>query len=323
MADAPKPVRAGRALHSNSALVLFVGLAVFVTVFHAPLLRFVEGFSMGWERSVRLARWHAGLPQIGAPDTARLAERLAAKDLKLGDAVLFRVFKQESELELWMRSGDRFVRFASYPICRWSGQLGPKFREGDRQSPEGFYTVAARQLNPRSRWHRSFNIGFPNAFDRSHGRTGSFIMVHGGCSSIGCFAVTNDLVDEIWRIIRAAFAGGQQRFQVHSFPFRMTPERTARYANSGYGAARSASQSPVGPYWRDLAQGYRVFEETRAPLAISVCGRRYQIGPGGGPRLATPALSNGCGPQRIQAVPLRRPGAAQRTTQKVAEPANG
>ena len=87
--------------------------------------------------------------------------------------------------------GRPLRRFATYPICLWSGRLGPKLREGDRQAPEGFYTVSAEQLNPNSRWHRSFSLGFPNAFDQAHGRTGSFIMVHGGCPSIGCYAMTD------------------------------------------------------------------------------------------------------------------------------------
>ena len=110
------------------------------------------------------------------------------------------------------RRARRFERFATYPICRWSGRLGPKFREGDRQAPEGFYTVDAEQLNPNSRMHRSFNLGFPNAYDQAHGRTGSFLMVHGGCASIGCYAVTDPAVDEIWRMVTAALEQGQARF---------------------------------------------------------------------------------------------------------------
>ena len=159
------------------------------------------------------ACFRAGEPLAGTPDLAQLDERLAAHGVKLGVPVYVRIFKLESELELWMEKDGRFVRFATYPICLWSGRLGPKLREGDRQAPEGFYTVADEQLNPNSRWHRSFNLGFPNAFDQAHGRTGSFIMVHGGCVSIGCYAMTDPVVDEIWRLVTAALDSGQARFR--------------------------------------------------------------------------------------------------------------
>ena len=168
------------------------------------------------------ARFRAGETLPRTPDLARFDERLAAHGVKLGVPVYIRIFKLESELELWVEKEGRFERFATYPICLWSGRLGPKLREGDRQAPEGFYTVASEQLNPNSVMHRSFNLGFPNAFDQAHGRTGSFLMVHGGCASIGCFAVTDPAVDEIWRLVTAALDQGQARFPVHVFPFRMT-----------------------------------------------------------------------------------------------------
>src|SRR5215470_1776413 len=137
------------------------------------------------------ALWRAGEQLAGTPDLAHLDDRLAAQGVKLGDPVMLRLFKLESQLELWVEKDGRFVRFATYPICLWSGRLGPKVREGDRQAPEGFYTVASEQLNPNSSMFRSFNLGFPNAFDQANGRTGSFLMVHGGCASVGCYAVTD------------------------------------------------------------------------------------------------------------------------------------
>ena len=132
------------------------------------------------------------------------------------------MFKQESELELWMKNGERMALFQTYPICRWSGRLGPKLKIGDKQAPEGFYRIGRAQLNPNSRWHRSFNIGFPNAFDRAHRRTGTYFMVHGGCSSAGCYAMTNAQVDDIYRLVEAALAKGQKAVDMHAFPFRMT-----------------------------------------------------------------------------------------------------
>jgi murein L,D-transpeptidase YafK len=173
-------------------------------------------------RAEHQARYRAGRPLAGTPDLARLDQRLAVQGVKLGDPVMLRLFKLESELELWVEKDGHYVRFATYPICLWSGRLGPKLKEGDRQAPEGFYTIASEQLNPNSRWHRAFNLGFPNVFDKSKGRYGSFIMVHGGCSSIGCYAMTDSVVDELWRFVTAALDAGEGRVPVHVFPFRLT-----------------------------------------------------------------------------------------------------
>jgi murein L,D-transpeptidase YafK len=210
------------------------------------------------------AHFRAGEPLPGTPDLARLDERLAAHGAKLGVPVYIRIFKLESELELWVQKDGRFVRVATYPICLWSGRLGPKLREGDRQAPEGFYTVAAEQLNPNSRMHRSFSLGYPNVFDKAHGRTGSFLMVHGGCASIGCFAVTDPVVDEIWRLVTAALDQGQPRFPVHVFPFHMT-DRNVRLRRGDRWES----------FWADLKKGYDLFEQSRVPPMVSVCKGRY------------------------------------------------
>jgi murein L,D-transpeptidase YafK len=224
----------------------------------------IDRARVNWTRSEYRALFQAGETLPGTPDLARFEERLAAHGVKRGAPVYIRIFKLESELELWVQKGDRFERFATYPICVWSGRLGPKLREGDRQAPEGFYTVDAEQLNPNSRMHRSFSLGFPNVFDQAHGRTGSFIMVHGGCASIGCFAVTDPGVDEIWRMVTAALEGGQPRFPVHVFPFRMT-ERALNF-RKGY---------RWHGFWSDLKKGYDLFRPSRIPPAVSVCNGRY------------------------------------------------
>jgi murein L,D-transpeptidase YafK len=210
--------------------------------------------------------WRAGKPLPGTPDLAKFDARLAGKGLALGAPVFVRIFKLESELEVWLKKDGRYELFATYPICLWSGRLGPKLQEGDRQAPEGFYSVSKDQLNPNSRWHRSFNLGFPNAFDRALDRTGSLIMVHGGCQSIGCFAMTDPVVDEIWRLITAALDGGQQSFDVQVFPFRMT-ERNLR--------ARSGDR--WSQFWSDLQAGYDAFERTHMPPQVGVCDGRYVI----------------------------------------------
>jgi len=182
----------------------------------------------------------------------------------MGVPVYIRIFKLESELELWVEKDGRFVRFATYPICLWSGRLGPKLREGDRQAPEGFYTVDAEWLNPNSVMHRSFNLGFPNLYDQAHGRTGSFLMVHGGCASVGCYAVTHPVVDEIWRLVTAALDKGQPRFAVHAFPFRMTDRNLKLRQGSKWES-----------FWSELKQGYDLFEPSHVPPAVSVCKGHY------------------------------------------------
>jgi len=215
------------------------------------------------------ARFRAGETLPGTPDLARIDERLAAVGVGMGVPVYLRIFKLEHELEIWVEKDGRFVRFATYPICLWSGRLGPKLKEGDRQAPEGFYTVAADQLNPNSRMHRSFSLGFPNLFDQAHGRTGSFLMVHGGCASIGCYAVTDPAVDEIWRLVTAALDKGEGRFPVHVFPFRMTESNV-----------RARRGSPWDGFWADLKKGYDLFEQSWLPPVVSVCQGRYVFAPG-------------------------------------------
>jgi murein L,D-transpeptidase YafK len=206
------------------------------------------------------------LPLVGTPDLGQLGERLAASGLKPGAHMFIRIFKAESELELWMLKGGRYELFATYPICHWAGTIGPKLREGDKQNPEGFYSVGYRQLHRIGRWPRSLNIGYPNTFDRAWGRTGSYILVHGGCSSVGCFAMTNAVMSEIFTLSEHALRTGQGRIDVHVFPFRMTEENLAVHA-----------QSPWLYFWKNLKEGYDAFEETRLPPRVGICDRRYVI----------------------------------------------
>jgi len=220
------------------------------------------------ERAHRLAIAARGEPLPGTPDLSSLPQRLASEGLPLGAPVLIRIFKREFELEVWLKRDGRFRRFATYPVCRWSGRLGPKITQGDKQAPEGFYTVDARALNPASRWHRSFNLGFPNLFDRAHHRTGTYLMVHGGCSSVGCYAMTNPVIDELWRLVTAALKGGQKAFQVQVFPFRMTDLSLARRASS-----------PHHAFWSDLKQGSDLFDQHALPPRVHLCRGRYAFEP--------------------------------------------
>jgi murein L,D-transpeptidase YafK len=257
------------------ALVLLVILAVGGWYLLSPDGRaLLDRLRINWTRWENQSHYRSGQPLPGTPDLSRLDERLAAKGVSLGVPIYLRIFKLDSELELWVEKGGHFVRFATYPICLWSGRLGPKLKEGDKQAPEGFYTVAFEQLNPNSRMYRSFSLGFPNAYDQAHGRTGSFLMVHGGCASVGCYAVTHPVVDEIWRLVTAALDKGQPRFAVHAFPFRMTESNLMLRRGSEWDG-----------FWADLKTGYDLFERSHIPPVVSVCNGRYMFAPG---TIATP-----------------------------------
>src|ERR1043165_9175869 len=113
------------------------------------------------------------------PVPPKLIADMTAKDMDLNSPILVRLFKTEAELEVWKqtRSGQ-FALLKTYPICRWSGDLGPKVREGDRQAPEGFYPITPGLMNPTSAYYLSFNTGYPNTYDQALGHTGSQLMVH-------------------------------------------------------------------------------------------------------------------------------------------------
>lgn len=197
-----------------------------------------------------------------------LERALAAKGLQFGDPVFIRAFKEERLLELFVRKRDtrRYVLFRSYPIAAASGTLGPKLAEGDGQVPEGFYSVPLKALKPDSQFHLAFNVGYPNAYDRFHGRTGSAIMVHGNRVSIGCLAMTDEKIDEIYTLCAAALRGGQRSFQVQILPFRMTAERLAR-----------AEGQPWEKFWKNLREGYDFFERKGYPPEVFVKDGLYQF----------------------------------------------
>ncbi len=196
-----------------------------------------------------------------------LSEALSAKGLELGSPVFLQITKAPAELTAFVKSSDgTFEPFRTWPVCSVSGTLGPKMREGDGQAPEGFYRVSPDQMNPFSSYHLSFNLGYPNAFDRSNGRTGSFLMVHGRCVSIGCFAMTDEGIEEIWTLMQAAFAAGQPAVDVHIFPFPMTPETLAKH-----------TASPHAAFWASLAPAWTTFASTGRVPRVLVSGKTYQV----------------------------------------------
>jgi murein L,D-transpeptidase YafK len=199
------------------------------------------------------------------PLSERLIADFEAKNMEKESAILVRIFKQESELEVWKEDKTgRFALLRTYPICRWSGDLGPKIKQGDRQAPEGFYPITPGQMNPNSNYYLAINTGFPNAYDRANGRSGDFLMIHGDCSSRGCYAMTDEQIGEIYALAREAFFGGQKAFQVQAFPFRMTPANMAKHRNS-----------PHMAFWKMIKQGYDHFEVTHLEPKVDVCERHY------------------------------------------------
>lgn len=194
-----------------------------------------------------------------------LVDQMAAIGSSPAEPMMIRVYKESSELEVWKRTrSGQYALLKTYPICKWSGTLGPKIKEGDYQSPEGFYDVTPGLLNPKSSYHLSFNVGFPNKFDRALNRTGSYLMIHGDCLSVGCYAMTDEGIKELYALVRESFKGGNPSVQLQLLPFRMTEDNFARHASS-----------PHVAFWRDLKVGTDAFDRTRTLPAWDVCQQRY------------------------------------------------
>ncbi|MFC0036463.1 L,D-transpeptidase family protein [Cardiobacterium valvarum] len=204
---------------------------------------------------------------IRRPQQLTLQDRLEAKGFRFGAPTFIRIFKKEEKLEVWLqKDSGEYALFLDYPICIYSGELGPKTREGDKQSPEGFYAVGREAMNPNSNYHLSFNLGYPNAYDRSHGYTGSMLMVHGKCVSIGCYAMGDRQIEEIYSLVGAALQRGQPFVRVHAFPFRLTEANLAAYSDHRW-----------YDFWRMLKPGYDYFETYRQPPEIDVIGGQYAL----------------------------------------------
>jgi murein L,D-transpeptidase YafK len=194
-----------------------------------------------------------------------MVTKLQQKNMTKDSPMLIRIFKEESELEVWKQdSSGRYALLKVYPICRWSGDLGPKVKEGDRQAPEGFYPITPGLMNPNSSYYLAINTGFPNVYDRANNRHGAFLMIHGDCSSRGCYAMTDQEIGEIYSLAREAFLGGQKEIQLQAYPFRMTPANMARHRNN-----------PSFAFWQMIKEGYDHFEVSHLEPKVDVCDRRY------------------------------------------------
>ncbi|AGF76558.1 L,D-transpeptidase family protein [Bartonella vinsonii] len=203
--------------------------------------------------------------KVEQPLPQEIHNRMALYNIDPYAPIMMRFFKEENVAEIWKQSrSGPFMLVARYGICKWSGQLGPKYKEGDLQTPEGFYTITANQMNPYSKYYLSFNIGFPNLYDQVHGRTGKHLMVHGSCFSAGCYSMSDKNMAQIYAFARDAFRGGQREFQLQAFPFRMTEANMERHR-----------ADPHYQFWLMLKEGYDFFEENRKPPTVQVYEKRY------------------------------------------------
>ena len=228
---------------------------------------------------VAIACGWSGQPAIGGdlPSTPKaenlmaqtkpkIQQELQAKGFVVGQPIFVRIFKIPGTLELWMNKGLGFELFKSYRVCNYSGFPGPKLNEGDWQAPEGFYSVSAEQMNPKSSYHLSFDVGYPNEFDAAKNRTGGMIMVHGNCQSVGCFAMTDGRIEEIYLLAHEALKQGQERFAVHIFPFPLTPLNLKKFA-----------ASPWIKFWQNLEPGFTAFEQFKQVPEVAVQNGEYVV----------------------------------------------
>ena len=203
--------------------------------------------------------------KVEQPLPSKILADMQAKNMPRNSPIMIRILKEEGKLEVWKAKADnRFEVIKSYDICAWSGKLGPKVKEGDRQAPEGFYGLTPAHLNPYSKYYLAINTGFPNRYDQANGRSGSNLMIHGACSSSGCYSMTDEQVLEIYAFARDAFKGGQTAIQLQALPFRMTAENMVRHRDN-----------PNYDFWKMLKVGYDNFEVTKRPPDVNVCEKKY------------------------------------------------
>ncbi|MCZ7885497.1 MULTISPECIES: L,D-transpeptidase family protein [Agrobacterium] len=203
--------------------------------------------------------------KVDYPLSPSILAEIDKKGMDRTSPIMIRIFKEEGALEIWKAKRDnRFDKIAEYQICAWSGKLGPKVKEGDRQAPEGFYNLTPAHLNPNSKYYLAINTGFPNRYDAANGRNGTNLMIHGACSSSGCYSMTDAQILEIYGFARDAFKGGQKTVQLQAFPFRMTAENMARHRKSEH-----------LEFWKMLKVGYDNFEVTKRPPEVNVCEKKY------------------------------------------------
>lgn len=226
--------------------------------------------------SIYIYKWRT---RAGLSPVASSLERVDAhyaEMLEMGIAedkfVLFlRAFKAEQELEVWVSDmkTEAFQHLLTYPICKSSGVLGPKRKEGDLQVPEGFYHID--RMNPNSSYHLSMGLNYPNASDKIRGdqdQPGSDIFIHGDCVTVGCLPMTDSKIEELYMMVTQAQKNGQQEVPVHIFPGRLT---SPAFQNQ-------LTTSPHQRFWQELSPIYQYFEQYKKLPKVKI-GRdgSYQL----------------------------------------------
>lgn len=233
-------------------------------IIHLFMLIFVS-FSLNAEKYCPLPESKRSI-QAKERVLTKLKTALHHKKMALGQPVFIRIFKENKHLELWIKGKEKFELFKTYPICAMSGLLGPKIKKGDKQAPEGFYTLSTDSLHPNSQYHLALNVGYPNAYDKGMDSTGSHIMIHGNCCSVGCFAMTDPQIEEIYTLIHFALEAGQKEVPLHIFPFHLKPENLKKHAKSSWFF-----------FWSMLQPVYLEFEKNKIPPDIKIKNRLYHF----------------------------------------------
>ncbi len=207
---------------------------------------------------------------ITAAATQRLEPELEKLGFRSGDSVILRLFKEEGELEIWMRpdSEPLYSLFKIVRLTASSGRLSPKTHEGDGQTPEGFYSVQAGNLRPKTQHYLGLDLGYPNEHDRQLNRTGSDLMLHAGKTAAGGYAISQESMEEVYALCDAALRRASPEIPVQIFPFRLTDRRMDRTLTQG---------SAWLEEWTNLKEGYDFFENVRQPPRIEVIGGVYHF----------------------------------------------
>ncbi|MEM7102427.1 MAG: L,D-transpeptidase family protein [Bacteroidota bacterium] len=181
-----------------------------------------------------------------------------------GFELFFRIFKQEEAMELWVKpqNGEKFSLLKTYPFCNNSGKPGPKRKQGDLQIPEGFYEIEV--FNPMSSYFLSLGVNYPNKSDKILGSQtdpGGDIYFHGGCATVGCVPITDDLIKEVYITAVEAKTSGQDKIPVHIFPARMTTRNMSPLKRKYPQHAK---------FWDQLEPGYQFFEDYKTIPAVKI-----------------------------------------------------
>ncbi|MBL7788520.1 MAG: hypothetical protein JNL75_01650 [Chitinophagales bacterium] len=191
------------------------------------------------------------------------------KNIKFpSNRIFWRAFKWNKVLELWAFSGDsgKYIMIKSLPICETIGDLGPKRKQGDLQIPEGFYTI--ENFNPQSKYHLSLKVSYPNKSDSilgAQGELGGDIYIHGGCETIGCLPMTDDLIESIYLINLYSKSVGQEVIPIHIFPTKLSVNNFNKMKKDYF-----SGRLDILDFWTNLKEGYDYFDRKRQLPTIEI-----------------------------------------------------